>query len=232
MEVNSVSFNNLEPIFGHGNIRILNDDYLVKKADINLTRIRSLTRKKIEGEPLPEDFSMIGATTCLYKMKRIKGINYERVRVNDKAFEALLDNGYRLLRRYHDKKIYLCDIHEGNIMYDGDVHFIDFDDVCVNNHYPKYVFQYALTLMGEKIEKKNPNALVLNDKVCLLHTILRLLTSVDQEYLEDHIEYDLRRLSPELSLDLNKLLFGKKEIDGDYYLDEEIKRLKKELRKP
>jgi hypothetical protein len=231
MKINDNIFNKLEKVDNNNRLRILNDKYLVKKAEISEYRIKALCKKKLAGEPLPEDYKMINKNSCYYKLKKINGYNLKNIKVNDKAFTELLDNGFNLLKEYHQKKIYLCDIHEGNIMYDGKIHFIDYDSVAVNNIFPKDIYQDLFLVFGRMVDRKNIDDLIFNDKLSLLHVMLRIASNCDPDYLVDHTEYELDMLSDDYKMHLYKYMYGFKRIEKDDYLDKEIKQLKKELRK-
>lgn len=230
MEMNKTIFDGLETVNNHSNLRVYNDELLVKRAEMNHSRIRELCKKRIEGEPLPIDYKMEDNNSCYYIMKRIDGIDYQNVKVNDKAFSALLDNGFKLLKEYHDHKIFLCDIKESNIMFDGKVHFVDFDDVCAGIYYPRFIYQDSFLVFGKHTYKRDRGDLIQNDKLGLLHVMLRIASNAMEDHLMDHDEYDLSMLSPELRDAFNAYIFGKEKIDREDYLDKEVRALKKELR--
>lgn len=229
MKMNNELFSSLKPFNDYFNLRILDDTYLIKKADISKSRIRDLVNKRIDGEVLPDDYTYDN-NTCFYKIKRINGYDLSNIKVNDKAFSCLLDNGFNLLRKYHNNRIYLCDITERNIMYDGNIHFIDYDDISINGNYPRYIYQDSFEYLNKYINKRSSMDLALNDKLSLLHVMLRTISGSYEDYLVDHDEYELDMISKELKEELNDYIFGRREIVRNNYLEEPVKKLKKELR--
>ena len=229
MKMNEELFYKLKPFNNHFNLRELDDKYLVKKADMSKARIRELMKAKIDGEVIPEDYVCID-NECYYQIRKLNGYDFRNVQVNDKAFSSLLDNGFSLLKKYHDNRVYLCDITERNIVYDGNVHFVDYDDICVNGNYPRNIYSDAFPYINRFINRKSSRDLVLNDKLCLLHVMLRIASGSYEDYLMDHKEYELDMVSKELKEELNDYIFGRREIQRENYLEEPIKELKKELR--
>ena len=232
-------FCSLPRLKNYSNIKILDDDTLIKRTIYgDSIFLKELSKIKINKVVTPINVYRIIHTTCyLYTMTYYKKFqtldHFDEFEKNfsDKEILIFFRNILEKVQEMHTKGLASGDMYAGNIMIDEnlDYRFIDFDYATTSNFLGKMVncgplfldFYNSKTITSHySLEQQ----IALSDKMSILNMILKcMLTGTVMQTRELQIPSNLKKLELANPVDRKmRLLFEEKALvkTDDYFLEE------------